>query len=84
MDGEGRAKREGSSCCASLLSVISPEHANPEKVMQVARNEMNEERAPLRDAADVRMGQEGGMKRLTTCNLIPSHMSIDGSNDWIS
>ena len=59
------------------------QHANAEKVMQVARNEMNEERAPLRDAADVRMGQEGKTKRLTTCNLIPSHMSIDGSNDWI-
>ena len=75
-DGWGRESEEGGLVLLRVITVsyIPAEHANPEKVMQVARNEMNEERAPLRDAAE----------RLTTCNLIPSHMSIDGSNDRIS
>ena len=84
-DGRGREGEGGGLVLLRVITVsyIPAEHANPEKVMQVARSEMNEERAPVRDAADVRMGQEGGKKRLTTCNLIPSHMSIDRSNDWI-
>ena len=44
--------------------VVLAEHdANPRKVMRVATNEMNEERAPLRVAADVRADYEGRMKR---------------------
>ena len=56
--------------------VVLAEHdANPRKVMRVARNEMNKERAPLRVAADVRADYEGRMKRLTICNLILSCVS---------
>ena len=80
-DGRGREGEEGGLVLLRVITVsyILAEHANPEKVMQVARNEMSEERAPLRDAADAGMGQEGRMKRSTTCNLILFHMcrSVD-------
>ena len=77
-DGRGREGEEGGLVLLRVIAVshILAEYANPRKVMRVARNEMNEERAPLRDAADLRIVQEGRTKRLAICNLILSYASI--------
>ena len=64
-DGWVRKREEGGLVLLRVIAVsyVLAEHANLRKVMRVARNEMNEERAPLRVAADVRADYEGRMKR---------------------